>query len=266
MDLNLAGRVALVTGGSKGIGRSIALTLAREGADVAICARGAEALERTAGEILGISGRRCLAVKSDLSVAEDCFGFVRSAVEHFGRADILVHSANSPSDNPGTFFTLSDEDWVRHMDLKFFAALRCCQEVVPHMQKNKWGRIVLIAGMSGRLVRLNRMDNGPVCAALSNFGTHLAVQLVGDGIRVNTIHPNATETPRRHADMERLSGLRGLSQEEVRKQMLAELPMRRFIQPEEVAGLVAFLCSDLADSITGQTIGIDGGAARSVYF
>jgi NAD(P)-dependent dehydrogenase (short-subunit alcohol dehydrogenase family) len=266
MDLGLKGRVALVTGGSKGMGREIALTLAKEGADVALFARGAENLEKTSQEVREATGRRCETVRGDVSVLADCQRFVQTAVDQFGRADILVHCANTPSDSGGTLLTIPDEEWISHMTLKFFGAVRCCREIVPHMQKNGWGRIVLVAGMTARVIRLNRMDNGPVCAALSNFGTQLAAQVIRDGIRVNVIHPNATDTPRRLADVNRLSRMRGMSKDAVAAKMVAELPMGRFIRPEEIADLVAFLCSDRSEAITGQSIGIDGGAAKGVYY
>ncbi len=266
MDFGLTARAALVTGGSKGIGRSIALALALEGADVAILARGAEDLERTAREIRDATGRLCVTVQGDISSLQDCRRFVETAAERLGRADILVHCANTPSTATGTLLTIPDEEWVHHINLKFLGAVRCCREVVPHMQRIGWGRIVLIAGMSARRVSGNRMDNGAVCAALSNFGTQLAAQVIRDGIRVNVVHPQSAMTPRKVTDILSAARLRGVTPEEVERELVAKLPRGRFLQPEEVANLVVFLCSDLSDAITGQSIGIDGGAAKGVYY
>jgi 3-oxoacyl-[acyl-carrier protein] reductase len=265
MDLNLAGRVALVTGGSKGIGRSIALVLAREGVDIAICARGKEDLEKTAQEIHSSTERRCLPVQADLNSADECIRFVETAAGHFNRADILVCSANIPAEG-ATFFNIVDEKWISHMNLKFFSVVRCSREVLPHMQKNKWGRIIIISGMASRLVRLRGIDNGSICAALTNFGKQLAAQVIGDGIRVNTIHPDMTETQLLMTFMRREAEARGLSPAEVVNEKAATLPLGRLLKPEEIAHLAAFLCSDLADAITGQSVAVDGGASMGIHY
>lgn len=266
MDLHLTGRVALVTGGSKGIGRSIALTLAREGADVAICARGEAALEKTAQEISSTTGRRCLPVQADLSVAEDCARFVQTAVDHFGRADILVCCADRLGVTGGTLFTIPDEEWVYQMNLKVFSVVRCARAVVPHMQKSRWGRIVIIGGMATRLVRLRNMELGPVCAALANFGKQLAAQVIGDGIRVNVVHPDMTQTAMLATLLAQHAQARRVCLAEMEQETAAKLPLGRLLEPEEIAPVVAFLCSDVAGAITGQSLAVDGGAAMSVHY
>jgi 3-oxoacyl-[acyl-carrier protein] reductase len=266
MNLDLSGKIALIAGGSKGIGKSIANTLATAGTNVAICARGLEDLERTSQELRAETRRECLPVQADLGTLGGCRIFVNQATEHYGRADILVCCANVLSDKGGTFTTIADEEWLSHMNLKFFSAVRCAREVLPHMQKNKWGRIVIISGMATRLVRMRAMDNGPICGALTNFGKQLAAQVVGDGIRVNTIHPDFTRTELLMSFLRREATARGVPLDTVVSEVSKKMPIGRLIEPREIAYLTAFLCSDWADAITGQSIAVDGGAAMSVHY
>ena len=266
MDLDLSGKVALVTGGSKGIGRSIAKRLAKSGANVAICARGKSDLEKASREIASETKRECLAVQADLSSLDDCRRFVIACVNRFGRADILACCANVLSEKGGTFSTIADEEWVSHMNLKFFSAVRCAREVLPYMQKQKWGRVIIISGMATRLVRMRAMDNGPICGALANFGKQLAAQVVRDGIRVNTIHPDFTRTELLMAFLTREATARNIPLDDVVAEMAQKMPIGRLIEADEIAHLVAFLCTDLADPITGQSIAVDGGAAMSVHY
>lgn len=266
MDLDLAGKVALVTGGSKGIGKSIAKRLARSGANVAICARGKSDLEDTSREIASETGRECLGVQADLGSLDDCQRFVTAAVDRFGGADILACCANVLSEKGGTFSTIADDEWVSHMNLKFFSAVRCAREVLPYMQRKKWGRVVIISGMATRLVRMRAMDNGPICSALANFGKQLSAQVVRDGIRVNTIHPDFTRTELLISFLKREATARNVPLEDVVAEMAQKMPIGRLIEPDEIAHLVAFLCTDLADPITGQSIAVDGGAAMSVHY
>jgi 3-oxoacyl-[acyl-carrier protein] reductase len=266
MKYTLDHRVALVTGGSSGIGKSIAENLAIDGANVAICARGKEKLEATAHEIYKSSGTQPLIVQEDLSVYEGCQRFVNKSFKHFGRIDILICCANTPPQMGGNFFAITDEEWTSHMNIKFFSAVRCSREVIPYMRKDKWGRIIFISGMGTRSVRLYTMDNGPICAALTNFGKQLSAQVIGDGIRVNTILPNMTRTERLMKSLKLRPKANERSLEEIEKEEIGKLPIGRFLEPEETAHLVTFLCSDLADGITGQTIAIDGGSSPCVYY
>lgn len=265
MDLQFSRRVALVAGGSRGIGRSIALALAKEGVCIALCARGADDLEKTAQQIQAIDGCHTLLVQSDLSTLEGCQRFVGVTVQQMGRADILVCCANVAGKR-GAFDAIPDEQWVEHINVKLLSAVRCSREVVPHMKLNRWGRIVIIAGMATRLVRPQAVDNGPICAALTNFGKQLAAQVAADGICVNTIHPGHTDTPFLALFTERVAASRGVSPAEVRREYEAAFPRGRMIQPEEVANLAAFLCSDLAEAVTGQSIACDAGASISLSY
>ena len=266
MDLNIGGRVALIAGGSKGIGKSIALALGTEGVDTAICARTEVQLRIASEDVAKATGRACHPIAADLSTEEGCRQFISQAVERFGRADILVCCANHLSEKGGTFETISDDTWLSHMELKFFSTVRCAREVVPHMKRAKWGRIVIVSGMATRLVRMRAMDNGPICAALTNFGKQLAAQVVGDGIRVNTIHPDFTRTELLLAVFQREADARGVSLAEVAEELSRKMPIGRLIEPSEIASLVTYLCSDRSGAITGQSIAVDGGAAMSVHY
>lgn len=241
MNLNMTGKVALITGGSKGIGKSIAMALAAEGVDTAICARNSTDLAIASEEISAASKRICLPVSSDLSTVEGCRHFVDAAVERFGRADMLVCAANHLSDRGGTFESTPDEDWLSHMELKFFSAVRCAREVMPHMKRRKWGRIVLISGMATRLVRMRAIDNGPICAAMTNFGKQLAAQVAGDGVLVNTIHPDFTRTELLTGYMKKEAQARGVPLQVVVDELVAKTLTGRLIEPEEIANFVTFL-------------------------
>ncbi len=264
MDLELQGRTAAITGGSMGIGKGIALALAGEGVDVAICARHKEPLEEAAKEITKTTGRRVVPLQADMTDLEQVKAFIAKSAEAFGRLDILVYCANSPGG--GTFADITDEAWQRHLDTKLLGCVRCVREVIPHMRRNQWGRIVIISGMAARITRPYAVDNGPVCAALANFGKQVAGEIARYGIRVNTIHPDGTMTPRLSFRMEKNAKLRGISVEEVMKEEKAKFPIGRLLQPEDIAHVALFLCSKWADPITGQSIAVDGGSAAAIIY
>ncbi len=148
MDLSLEGKIAIVTGGSKGIGRAAALALAQEGADVAICARGMEDLEDAAAEIRSKTGRKALAVQADMSSPGDIKNLVATTVAELGGVDILINNAVNSKAAP--FLELADEDWLNHINVKIMGYVRCSREVIPHMQARGGGRIINIGGMAAR--------------------------------------------------------------------------------------------------------------------
>tara|TARA_B110000116_G_C16758887_1_gene547350 strand:- start:783 stop:1583 length:801 start_codon:yes stop_codon:yes gene_type:complete len=264
MDLNISEKRAIITGGSKGIGREIAITLAKEGVDIVICARGKEDIEKTVTQIRSETSANVFGISGDLKIKSECDRIMDFALEKLGGVDILICSANQPGG--GTFFSLEEKDWVDHMDIKFMSSIYCAKKAIPDMQKRQWGRVILISGMGARTYRPFAIDNGPVCAALSNFGKQLANQVVGDGICVNVILPGITNTPRRQERMKTTAKLDNKSIEDIEEKELNAIPTGRFIQPSEVADLTAFLCSNRAASIIGQNIAIDGGASEAVFY
>jgi len=264
MELGLEGKVAILPGGSSGIGKSIALALSREGVNIAICTPFKEELESTAREIKSASRREVLAVQADMTVPEDIKRFVDVVANAFGRIDILSYSSNVVGG--GTFAQIPDEEWQHHINLKLLGCIRCVREVVPHMRKNKWGRIIIISGMAARVIRPNNVDNGPVCAGLANFAKQVAGELAIDGITINTIHPDSTNTPRLQHRIAKAMKERGISKEEAINEIVKEFPIRRLIEPEDIANLALFLCSDKANAITGQSIAVDGGAGTAIAY
>jgi 3-oxoacyl-[acyl-carrier protein] reductase len=264
LELGLEGKVALVAGGSTGIGKAIALALAREGVKVAISARGKEELEKTAQEINLISKNRALAIQADMTSLEDIKRFVNLAANNFGSTDILVYCANSPGG--GKFSEITDEAWNYHISVKLLGCIRCVREVLPHMSKNHWGRIVIISGTSARVIRPKSVDNGPICAGLSNFGKQVSNEVAGQGILVNTIHPGSTNTERHEIRVEKQAKESGITAEEVLAQERSQIPIGRIIEPQDIAYLTLFLCSQWASAITGQSIAVDGGGTAAVGY
>jgi len=262
LDLELGGRVALVAGGSKGIGRSVAMALAREGSDVAICSREPQELAQTAQEIQSLTGRRVLPVQADMTQLPDIQRFVDTAAMTFGRIDILVYSANTPGG--GTLAELTDEVLRNYFEVKLLGCVRCVRETIPHMQRSGWGRVIIIAGMSSRDFRAGSVSSGPICSALANFGKQVANEAAPSGILVNTIHPGATYTARMKARIARQASEQGVTTEEMLEQHRRRMPIGRLIQPEDIANLALFLCSPYAGAITGESIAVNGGAATAV--
>ena len=264
MDLGLEGKVAIVTGGSKGIGRATALALALEGVDVAICARGVEELEDAAAEIRSRTGRRALAVRADTGVAEDIQSLVATAVAELGGVDILINNAVNSTAAP--FMELADEDWLNHINVKIMGYVRCARECIPHMRQRGGGRIINIGGMAARYSNPLTNSNGVTNASVSNLAKNLADQVASDGILVNCIHPGTTRTPRQTMILERQARDAGITVEEAETRAVAGIPIGRMVEPEDIADLVLFMVSDRSSAITGQTIAVEGGAVRAINY
>ena len=256
MDLGLAGRCALVTGGSMGIGKAAALALAAEGCRVAIAARGAPALADAAAEI----GHDTLVVKADCTRLEDIRRMVEEVIGRLGRIDILVNSVGAAKS--GDFLELSDDDWRASLELKLYGIVRACREVVPHMRRCRWGRIVNVIGHRGRQPDTQAMPAGVANAGLINFTKALADDVVRYGILVNGVSPCPMETRRLDYMVRAKAQMTGVSEAEARDEFLRDIPIGRFARPEEIAPLIAFLASERNSYVTGTTIAIDGGATR----
>jgi NAD(P)-dependent dehydrogenase (short-subunit alcohol dehydrogenase family) len=250
MELGLSGKVAIVTGGSKGIGRAVALSFLSEGASVLICARGRETLEETVALAGADAARRIAAAEADLTRADAIKEVVRRCQSTFGGVDILVNNAGST--RPGKFEELSDEAWMEDWSLKFFGYVRMAREVLPLIEKRGGGVIVNVIGTGALRPSAGFMIGGAVNAALNHFTKALADEGARHGVRVVGVNPGPIMT-------ERL--LRFLPPGEERdKAMRRSTPLGRAGKPEEVADLVAFLASPRAAFIHGGNITIDGGA------
>ncbi|NQW23277.1 MAG: SDR family oxidoreductase [SAR202 cluster bacterium] len=264
MDLSLEGKIAIVTGGSKGIGRATALALAQEGVDVAICARGAEDLENAATEIRAKTGRKVLAVQADMSNPEDIKKLVATTVSELGGVDILVNNAVNSTAAP--FMELTDEDWLNHINVKVMGYVRCSREVIPHMQKRGGGRIIHIGGMAARSVNRLANSNGVTNSSVSNMAKNLSDQFASDGILVNCIHPGTTRTERQDRSLKARAEYGNISVEEAERRAVADIPIGRMVESQDIADLILFLVSNRAGAITGQTIAVEGGAGRGMNY
>lgn len=261
MDLGLKGKVALVTGASRGIGRAIALALAGEGASVAICSRKEREIRKSEKEIASLHRVRCHAEARDLSRTGDVEAFVEGSVRALGPIDILVNNVGAGI-NKG-FDDLSEKDWQEALEKNLWIALRLCRSVIPMMKKRRGGRIINIAALSGKVPRLGQIGSNVAKAALINLTESLACEMGAYGIRVNAVCPAAILTERWVARVKRVAEERGQSYEEALKELAgARIPAGRFGAPEDVAALVAFLASEKSDFINGVSIEVDGGAGR----
>ena len=263
MQFDLKGKVALITGGGRGIGKSVSLALAREGANVALCGRTQETLDETAAEIRAL-GVEAWPIVADVREYSNIKRFVAEAAQASGRVDILVNNAVYSVSAP--FDEQSDENWQQHIDVKLMSYIRCSREVIPHMKAAGSGRIVNITGMTARIVAALRPTNGVVNAAATNFTKSLATHLGPDNITVNCIHPGMTVTDRMKGNFERRARDAGVSYDEIAAETVAEIPLGRLIDPEDIAHSVLFFCSPLASIVTGQAIAVDGGSGTAVTY
>ncbi|MCP5157176.1 MAG: SDR family oxidoreductase [Ectothiorhodospiraceae bacterium] len=263
MSHELDGKVALVTGGSRGIGRAIALALAERGADVVICGRTESDLDRTAAEIRD-QGRRAVALRADVSRIEDIEHMVRLAAEATGRIDILVNNAVTSTSAP--FDELTDDLFRYHIDVKLMAYIRIARLVLPLMRAAGGGRIVNIGGMTARIVAPLRTTNGVVNAGVANFTKHFAHHAAKHAVTVNCVHPGYTVTERVQQIFEREAKELGTDVDAVVTRRTAEIPLGRLIRPEDIAGAVLFFCSPLASMVTGQCIAVDGGSGQAIAY
>ena len=253
MELGLGGKVAIVTGGSKGIGRATAIRFAEEGAAVLVCARGSDALQETVALAGKTAGARVEAMQADLTKADDLKRVAARCVEAFGKIDILVNNAGSA--RPGDFQTLTDDEWLEDWTLKFFGYVRMAREVMTQMWRQGHGVIVNVIGTGGLIPTGGYMIGGSANAALNHFTKALANEGSKHGVRVVGVNPGPILTDRLRLFTERRAAGRDM------KEVLARMtPLGRAGEPEEVADLILFLASERAAFIHGANITIDGGA------
>jgi NAD(P)-dependent dehydrogenase (short-subunit alcohol dehydrogenase family) len=262
MDLKLKGKIALVTGGSEGIGKGIARVLAQEGCDLAICARRKDTLEATAAELRKETGRDILAITADLTKAEDAKNFIDTAAKHFGRIDILVNNAGSAAG--GTIEFLTEEHWEQALQLKFMGFMRCMKHVLPYMVKQGKGRVVNLIGNDGVKESYWEIAPGAANAAGQNLTMALAGQYGRHNISFAAVNPGPVRTERWAGLVKAMSRDMKISYEEADKLAPKSIPLGRIAEVEEVANLVAYLASDLAHFVNGTMIEVDGGQDKAL--
>jgi NAD(P)-dependent dehydrogenase (short-subunit alcohol dehydrogenase family) len=262
MDLKLVGKTALVSGGSAGIGKGIALALAREGVDVAICARRKEPLEVTAAEIAKATGRKVFAITADLTKDEDARTFVTQGHQALGRVDIMINNAGSAPG--GVIEHLSEADWAQAMQLKFMGYVRCLRYVLPLMVKQGGGRVVNLIGNDGVKPSYWEIAPGAANAAGQNLTLSLAGQYGKHNISFCAVNPGPVRTERWSGLVKAMSRDMNLSYDEADGLAPSSIPMGRIAEVEEVANLVVMLASPLMNMVNGTMIEIDGGQEKAL--
>ena len=262
MDLKLTGKVAVIAGGSKGMGAATARLLAEEGAKLLLAARGEDALAATAEAIRVATGAEVATISADLSRIGPAEEVARAALDQYGRIDILVNSAGGA--RGGVFEDLSDQLWADAFDLKFFGTMRMVRATLPAMRMQKYGRIVNVAGNTGRQPHPGLLPGGCANAALLSFTKGLSEDIVRDGIVINALQPGPARTEHWDVLMTNLSQGTGLSAQDFEREFLKLIPMGRTAEADEMARMIVFLASDAASYITGRSVIVDGGWTKEI--
>ncbi len=262
MDLGIKDKTAIVCGASRGLGYASARELAAEGANLVICARGAEALEEAARQIAEDTGAKILAVAADVSVAEDITRVVETALKAFGGIEILVNNAGGPP--PGPFETHDDRAWLAAFELNLLSAVRFSRAVIAPMRKAGGGRIVNITSVAVKQPVERLILSNSVRAGVVGLAKTLSNELAPHGILVNNVCPGFILTDRSVSVVKDRAEKEGKSYQEVLSSLTATIPLGRMGEPAELAALVAFLCSARASYLTGATIQVDGGLCKAI--
>ena len=272
MDFGLQGKHALVTGGSKGIGKAIAWELAREGVDVVIASRTMEDLEKASQEIGHDTGQRVLPLALDVTKREQVDQVVAEAAEKLGGLHILVNSGSHPGGSPaavGPIATVNEDDLLYDFDVKYVGALRCARAAIPFLKEQGWGRIINISGGNAR--KAGNLSGGARNVSLVHQTKTLSEQLGRFGITVNCIHPGITRTERTPGWLAEQASRSGITPEEQEKRDFApDSPegnaICRMVDASEIGYLTVFLASDKAWAVNGEVIMADGGTGNTVYY
>jgi 3-oxoacyl-[acyl-carrier protein] reductase len=263
VDMGLRGKGVLVTGGSRGIGRAIALAFAAEGANVAICGRDTAQLTRTEPELAALGGR-ALAIAADLFRADDCRRVVDATAEAFGRFDVLVNNAST--NVGGSLETATDEVLLERVMGKTLASIRTSRAALPHFRRVGGGRIICIGGTSVRMPSKMGLPSGLGNSSVVNLAKHLSQEVAREGILVNVVHPPFTKTDRYPDRLAARARERGISLAEAEASFAGEFAINRVVEPADIAPLVVFLASPHAAAVTGQSIAVDGGHSPAITY
>ena len=272
MDLGLNDKHAFVGGGGRGIGKAIALELAREGADVVIASRTMSELEKSAKEIEDITGRRVIPMVLDVTSREQVDRVIAETAGRLGGLDILVNSASLPGGSPGAvgpIDTVNEDELLGDFDVKYVGALRCARAAIPFLKQQPWGRIINISGGNARIA--GNLSGGARNVSLVHLTKTLATQVGKFGITVNCIHPGVTRTERTVGLLEARAKTLGVTPEEAEALDFADgSPLgnhiNRMIDASEIGYLTAYLASDKSWAVTGEVIMAGGGSGNAVFY
>ncbi len=262
MDLGLKGRGVIVAASSQGIGLATAEAFAREGAQVAMCARTEKTLREAADKIRSGTGAEVYAEPLDVTDGPAVSRFIEQVVKRFGRIDICVTNAGGPPAK--NFLSITPDEWRKAEDLNFMSVVHLAKAVIPHMQRHRWGRIITITSISVKQPIAELIMSNSVRAAVVGLVKSLSNEFGKDGILVNNVAPGYTATER----LQELAGVRalaaGTTQQAIRENWAVEIPVKRLADPKEIADVIVWLASERASYITGQTILVDGGIYRGL--
>ena len=263
MDLELDGKVALVTGGSQGIGKAIAKELAREGADIVICARRQDVLQEAARKLESETGRRIVPVPADTTDVDSVERMVEAANRALGGIDILVNNAAAPGGLVrGPLAGADEKALLEDVNTKVVGYFRCAKALAPHMERRGWGRIINIGGLSARQAGdISGLRN----AAIVHLTKTLSIQLGPSGITVNLVHPGYTRTEKSGPDHEELARQQSVTVEDIERSIARNTSIGRIVDAQEIGYVVAFLASPKAAPITGEVIAAGGGSGQAVF-
>jgi len=266
MDLELDGKTAIVTGGSRGIGKAIARELASEGANVVIAARSIDTLKDTAGEIAAETGSKIVPIPVDTGNANAVENMVSEAIQKLNRIDILVNNAAKPGGQGPvpSLDEISEDLFWEDMNVKVLGYLRCIQATAPYMKKQGWGRIINISGMAARSTgsTIGSIRNVSISAMCKN----LAEELGPHGINVTVVHPGMTRTEATAMVVENRARAEGVSPSEIEHRMAQGNSVRRVIDAREIAYVVAFLASPRSIAINGDAVAAGGGTGTAIHY
>lgn len=263
MDLGLENKVALVAAASRGLGFAIAAELAREGASLVICSRKPASLDRAAQAIAELTGTAPVAIPADVSRPDDVARLVDAATARFGRVDVLVTNAGGPPAGP--FESHDAVAWESAFHLTLASAVELTRRVLPGMKQRRWGRLINVTSIAVKQPVDQLILSNSLRAAVTGFARTLANEVAPFGITVNNVLPGYTRTERVDELATARSAREGISAADVRAEFERQIPAGRLGEPQELAALTAFLASERAAYITGQSIAVDGGWIRSLF-
>jgi 3-oxoacyl-[acyl-carrier protein] reductase len=262
MDLGLKNRVALVAASSQGIGRATAEGFAAEGCRVAMCARNSHTLQAAADNIRKEYGVEVLAEAFDVTDAAAVGRFVAAVAQKFGTVDICVTNAGGPPAKG--FLAASLDEWQRALEMNFLSTVYFAREVIPHMQRQRWGRIITLTSITTKQPVADLVLSNAARAAVVGLVKSLANEFGKDGILVNNVGPGFTATDRLKELAKTRAGASGKTEQDLFAGWAADAPLKRLGQPREVAETIVWLASERASYITGQTVLVDGGAYKGL--